>query len=142
MNPTYYIHAPADVDGSEGLLAIVIPAFRIEEEEGIKFGTPRTCPLQVGTMKRKAGHVIQTHSHKQAHITVPTTTECLLIQKGELVVSIYTSRKVLVERFRLMEGDIILLFSGGHGFEVTKDCEIVEVRQGPYPVDDKERWEM
>ena len=32
----------------------------------------------------------------------------------------------------LKKDDIILLLKGGHGFEVLKDVEIVEVKQGPY----------
>ena len=33
---------------------------------------------------------------------------------------------------KLYENDIIILFKGGHGFEVTKDCKIIEIKQGPY----------
>ena len=29
-------------------------------------------------------------------------------------------------------GDVILLISGGHGFEVLEEIEMVEVKQGPY----------
>ena len=33
----------------------------------------------------------------------------------------------------LYKNDIIILFQGGgHGFEVKKNCEIIEVKQGPY----------
>ena len=32
----------------------------------------------------------------------------------------------------LYKNDIIILFQGGHGFEVEKNCEIIEVKQGPY----------
>ena len=29
-------------------------------------------------------------------------------------------------------GDVILLISGGHGFEVLEELNMVEVKQGPY----------
>ena len=29
-------------------------------------------------------------------------------------------------------GDVILLVSGGHGFEMLEESEIIEVKQGPY----------
>ena len=32
----------------------------------------------------------------------------------------------------LEAGDIILLATGGHGFEVLEATEIIEVKQGPY----------
>jgi hypothetical protein len=32
-------------------------------------------------------------------------------------------------------GDVILLISGGHGFEVLEELNMVEVKQGPYAGD-------
>lgn len=32
----------------------------------------------------------------------------------------------------LYTGDIILLVSGGHGFQVLEEVEMIEVKQGPY----------
>ena len=32
----------------------------------------------------------------------------------------------------LASGDVILLASGGHGIDIIKDAEIIEVKQGPY----------
>ena len=32
----------------------------------------------------------------------------------------------------MTKGDIILLASGGHGFKMIEDSEIIEVKQGPY----------
>ena len=41
----------------------------------------------------------------------------------------------------LNDGDVILLASGGHGFEALSDVDIVEVKQGPYAGDlDKTRF--
>jgi hypothetical protein len=40
----------------------------------------------------------------------------------------------------LKTGDVILLASGGHGFEFLEETEIIEVKQGPYcDARDKER---
>ena len=39
------------------------------------------------------------------------------------------------------EGDFIFLASGGHGFKMLEDCELFEVKQGPYCGDmDKSRF--
>jgi hypothetical protein len=32
----------------------------------------------------------------------------------------------------LEAGDVILLISGGHGFEVVEEVEMFEVKQGPF----------
>ena len=28
--------------------------------------------------------------------------------------------------------DVIIVFKGGHGFDVLEDCKIIEIKQGPY----------
>jgi hypothetical protein len=41
----------------------------------------------------------------------------------------------------LEAGDTILLISGGHGFEVLEELDMIEVKQGPYAGDsDKTRF--
>ncbi|MGF6606017.1 hypothetical protein [Paraburkholderia tuberum] len=48
------------------------------------------------------------------------------------MVKLYTAdRKFLMSRV-LCAGDVILLASGGHGFEVIDDVSFIEVKQGPY----------
>ncbi|MCX6327803.1 MAG: hypothetical protein NT144_14345, partial [Bacteroidia bacterium] len=32
----------------------------------------------------------------------------------------------------LIQGDVILLAAGGHGFEMIEPSEIIEIKQGPY----------
>jgi hypothetical protein len=39
----------------------------------------------------------------------------------------------------LGKGDMILLVSGAHGFEVLEPCQIVEVKQGPYLSKEKDK---
>lgn len=41
----------------------------------------------------------------------------------------------------LCAGDVILLSTGGHGFEVIEEIEMIEVKQGPYAgEEDKTRF--
>jgi hypothetical protein len=44
-----------------------------------------------------------------------------------------------VAETELCAGDIVLLASGGHGFEVLEDTKIVEVKQGPYDGKSKDK---
>jgi hypothetical protein len=57
-------------------------------------------------------------------------------------VDLYDSDKAYIESRVLEAGDVILLVSGGHGFEMLEDTEMIEVKQGPYTGDsDKTRFE-
>ncbi len=47
-------------------------------------------------------------------------------------VDFYDDEQNYQESRSLYEGDVILLASGGHGFEVMEDAEIIEIKQGPY----------
>lgn len=70
------------------------------------------------------------------------TQEVLLIKKGVLRVDFYGDDKVYRFSDLLYVGDVILLASGGHGFQVIEDVEMIEVKQGPYSGEqDKTRFE-
>ena len=121
-------------------LAIVIPgSYR---GQGIEFLTSNAYSQQLGYMNRPAGYIIEPHIHNLVSREVHLTQEVLFIKKGVVRVDFYSDLKVYVESAILEAGDIILLASGGHGFEVIEEAEIVEVKQGPYLSDrDKTRFE-
>jgi hypothetical protein len=47
-------------------------------------------------------------------------------------VDFYSQSKTYLESRILYPNDVILLASGGHGFEMLEQSEIIEVKQGPY----------
>ena len=44
----------------------------------------------------------------------------------------YDDNKNYLESRILNKNDVILLSSGGHGFEMLEPSEMIEVKQGPY----------
>lgn len=69
------------------------------------------------------------------------TQEVLFIKKGKLRVDFYDDDEQYIESRILEAGDVILLVSGGHGFTVIEEVEMIEVKQGPYSGDeDKKRF--
>ena len=64
-----------------------------------------------------------------------------MIRKGRLRVDFYDEEQRYLESRILEAGDTILLITGGHGFEVLEEVEMIEVKQGPYVGDgDKTRF--
>ena len=109
---------------------------------GIEFFTPNDFSQQLAYMRRPKGYIIQPHVHKNVKKEVKFTQEVLLIRSGKVQVDFYSEKKKYVESNILNEGDIILLSKGGHGFKVIDECEIVEVKQGPYdPLEDKVKFD-
>jgi mannose-6-phosphate isomerase-like protein (cupin superfamily) len=70
------------------------------------------------------------------------TQEVLFIKSGKLRVDFYDEEQNYIESSLLSKGDVILLAKGGHGFKMLEQCEIIEVKQGPYCGEmDKVRFE-
>ncbi|MDE7432756.1 MAG: hypothetical protein K2N34_12700 [Lachnospiraceae bacterium] len=110
--------------------------------EGVDFITPNEYSQQVAYMCHPAGKVIEAHVHNLVHRNVVLTQEVLFIKKGVLRVDFYDEYEDYLESKNLYAGDIILLISGGHGFQVLDEVEMIEVKQGPYAGDhDKKRFE-
>ena len=85
--------------------------------------------------------VIDPHVHNPVLREVHYTQEVLFIRKGRLRVDFYNDGRVYLESRELGAGDVILLATGGHGFEVLEEIEMIEVKQGPYAGDaDKTRF--
>jgi mannose-6-phosphate isomerase-like protein (cupin superfamily) len=123
----------------EQLLAVIVSGrFR---EPGIHFFTPNDLSQQLAYMRHPAGKVIDPHVHNPVSRNVHFTQEVLLIKKGRLRVDFYDDQQTYLESRILEEGDVILLATGGHGFEVLEEIEMIEVKQGPYAGDqDKTRF--
>lgn len=108
---------------------------------GVSFFTPSDFSQQLGYMAHPAGHRILPHTHREVQRDVRPTQEVLVIRKGRLRVDFYDTQRQWLESRELVAGDVILLASGGHGFEILDDCEMFEIKPGPYAEgEDKTRF--
>ena len=123
------------------VLAIILPAKF--EADGIHFFTPNDFSQQLAYMRRPSGYVVQPHVHNPVKREVEYTKEVLFIRSGTLRMDLYDDQQNYLQSRMLSAGDVVLLVRGGHGFEMMEDCEIIEVKQGPYAGDkDKTRFSM
>lgn len=112
------------------------------KSDGISFLTPDEYSLQLAYMSRPKEYQIQPHVHNKVGRDVSLTQEVLLIRKGKLRVDFYDDEKNYLESRIVAAGDVVLLATGGHGFEVIEPVDMIEVKQGPYAADkDKVRFE-
>jgi hypothetical protein len=111
-------------------LAVIIKASY--KSEGIEFFTPSDFSQQLGYMNRKRGYAIAPHRHNLVERKVTLTQEVLYIKSGKVRVDFYDDNQKYLESRVLEQGDVILLASGGHGFEMIEDSEMIEIKQGPY----------
>ena len=123
----------------DAIIAIIIRAGF--HKEGIEFFTPDNFSQQLAYMNRPAGYSITPHIHNKVERSVFYTQEVLFIRKGRVKITFYDDGRKLIATKILESGDVILLASGGHGFEMLEPTEMIEVKQGPFAgEDDKTRF--
>lgn len=101
-------------------------------KEGIEFFTPNEFSQQLAYMSHSSGHTIAPHIHNKVQREVLYTQEVLFIKSGRVKVNFYDDGRSHIAERILEAGDLILLASGGHGFEMIEQTEMIEVKQGPY----------
>ena len=127
------------MDPGGNLMAIILPSGY--SSQGIQFFTPNEFSQQLAYMNRPAGYAIEPHVHNQVLRNVAYTMEALFIRKGKVRIDFYDENRNYLENRTLKTGDVILLATGGHGFEMIEPTEMIEVKQGPYVGDnDKTRF--
>ncbi|MFL5729961.1 MAG: cupin domain-containing protein [Cytophagaceae bacterium] len=118
------------IEHQNQLLAIIIG--NQFKQEGIAFFTEDTFSQQLGYMNRPKGYKIPPHRHNIVSREVTLTQEVLFIRSGKVRVDFYDEEQNYLKSRVLEKGDVILLASGGHGFEMIEPSEMIEVKQGPY----------
>lgn len=133
-----YIHAPDSVDGSEGLLGIILT--NGQHAEGAHFLTDSQEAMQVAYMHRHAGYKVAPHVHKPVRRATVGTQEVLVVKRGYVRVAFHTSDGKHVCDRTVGPGDVLVLVRGGHGLTMLSRAEFIEVKQGPYAGADDKRF--
>jgi hypothetical protein len=115
---------------NDKLVAIIVRAGY--SQDGIAFFTPDDFSQQLAYMNRPAGYKIAPHIHNNVQREVFYTQEVLFIKKGKVKIDFFDDSRKYFDARILTTGDVILLASGGHGFEMLEPTEMIEVKQGPF----------
>lgn len=105
---------------------------RYKKKNGVNFLTPPNLSHQVGYIKHKKNHNIIPHLHLENKRKINYTSEVLIIQKGKIRIDLYSLKKKYLFSKILKKNDIVILIKGAHGFQILENCEMIEIKQGPY----------
>lgn len=125
------IYAPDSLDGSEGLLAVIVRA--AFDRPGATFFSEASQPLQLAAMRHPAGTIVKPHKHILNPRHIEQTQEVIVVLDGSMELSLFTSAGKFVGKAVLETDDTVHLVSGGHSLEVLyRDARFIEVKVGPY----------
>ncbi len=107
-----------DPDSGEDL-ALILRAGR--SSPGISFVTPPESVHQLGQICWPKGHVIEAHIHNPIQRSIDSTQEILFIRSGRVRLDLYRNDTTYLSSTELLQGDVVFLAAGGHGFEILED---------------------
>lgn len=96
-------------------------------------------PLQMVTLKHPSGAYLKAHTHMPKKRITAKLQECLIVKKGAAQIDLYAPSGKKYKKFKTLtitQGQIFILMNGGYGIRITKDAELIEVKNGPF-VEDK-----
>lgn len=97
--------------------------------------TTEDQPLQLVTLKHPKGAYLKAHLHSPTKRITQRLQECLIVKKGKIKIDLYTPDKEFIKYIYLTEGQVFILANGGYGIHILQDCELIEIKNGPFKED-------
>ena len=96
--------------------------------------------LQVGMMGLDKGTELKAHYHLPQDKMITKNQEVLIIVSGKVEAVFFDKdKKTKAGSVILKDGDILVLLEGGHAFKILSDTKLIEVKQGPYEGQEKDK---
>lgn len=100
--------------------------------EHTTFFSPAESSFQFGLLAHKAGFVEPPHYHKPVSRTINDLQQMFVVQRGVVVVELYSDEGHLLREVTMRPGDAIVLIHGVHAIRVIEDMQCISVKQGPF----------
>ena len=100
--------------------------------EKTTFFSPPDSSFQFGLLAHEAGFVEPPHYHKPITRTISDLQQMFLVQRGVVVVELYSDQGDLLREIEMQAGDAIVLIHGVHALRVLEDMQCISIKQGPY----------
>jgi hypothetical protein len=96
------------------------------------FFSPPESSFQFGLLAHRAGFSEPPHYHKPFPREVVDLQQMFVMQRGEIVIELYSDEGDLLREINLRAGDAIVLIHGVHALRVLQDFQAISVKQGPF----------
>jgi len=100
--------------------------------EATTFFSPAESSFQFGLLAHEAGFTEPPHYHREFERTIRDLQQMFVVQRGIVVVQLFTDDGRLLREVELKQGDAIVLIHGIHAIRVVEDMQCISVKQGPF----------
>jgi len=102
------------------------------EVNDFEFFTSQTDELQFGIVNYAKNYKTGAHYHNRSQIKKTNTDEILIVQHGSARVDFYNNEGAYIKSVEVFQGDIIIIFKGGHNITFYQDTKIYMIKSGAY----------
>ncbi|MCW5875588.1 MAG: hypothetical protein KIS85_01780 [Anaerolineales bacterium] len=100
--------------------------------EKTTFFSPADSSFQFGLLAHQAGFIEPPHFHKAVSRTIDDLQQMFVVQRGVVVVDLFSDDGEKLREITMGQGDAIVLIHGVHAIRVVEDMQCISVKQGPY----------
>lgn len=100
--------------------------------ENTQFFSPPDSSFQFGLLAHEAGFIEPPHYHKPFKREIRDLQQMFVMQRGVVVIELYSDEGDLLREITLRAGDAIVLIHGVHAVKVVEDFQAISVKQGPF----------
>jgi hypothetical protein len=103
------------------------------------FFSPAESSFQFGLLAHEAGFVEAPHYHQPFSRTIDDLQQMFVVQRGVVVVDLFSDDGRKLREVTLRAGDAIVLIHGTHAVRVLEDMQCISVKQGPFLGPEKDK---
>ena len=97
-----------------------------------RFFSPPDSSFQFGLLAHAAGFSEPPHYHKPFPRQITDLQQMFVMQRGRVIVELFSDEGDLLREIDLRTGDAIVLIHGVHALRVLEDFQAISVKQGPF----------
>ena len=102
-------------------------------KEALGFFSEDHEQIQLGSWNYDAGKELLRHYHNKVAREFEITGEVLVVMTGSIRATLYDDNNKEICQVEVSSGDVLILISGGHGYEIlADDTHVLEIKNGPY----------
>lgn len=123
--------SPKRITNGDVLVGVILRS--TDWSEGLTFLTEPEAYIQVGTWWYQDGRELAAHRHIKNPRDTDLTQEAIVVMSGGVRVDFYDHEDVCTHSEVLDAGDLAIMLTGGHGYEILEpDTKIIEFKNGPF----------